>query len=102
MPDQEDAEAEEQDERGGPQPRQEQHLRLFGEMRPAAARDLALGTANLRLRAGRGRGLHDRLAVNGRERRLLESAVHGCPFPAASALWLSYEVYQLVEQQVSK
>ena len=53
--DEEDAEADQQHDRGGAQPRAQQHLRLLREVRPAA-RDLPLGTADLRPLAGAAAG----------------------------------------------
>ena len=50
--DEEDAEADQQHQRGGAQPQPQQRLRLFREVRPAAGDDLPLGTADLRPLAG--------------------------------------------------
>src|SRR5262249_6480630 len=90
MADEEDAEAEEEEQGRGAQPQPQHCLRLLREVRPAAARHIPPGTADLRPLDVCCPGLHRlqaRLVVPGRRLCLLGSAVHGrCPFPLRTPL----------------
>ncbi len=89
--DQENAEADQQDERGGAQAQAQQRLRFLCEVRPAAGERLAARAADLRALVGVRPRLEDRLLVHGRGQGGYASAVHGlAPLRRAAFPWINH------------